>query len=72
MIIEKDGKGFIRSGKYISNKDDILIAEGITLTLDGSSSLEDGGETFNNPNVGDFVGTKGYFIIKSLKVYPKD
>lgn len=46
------------------------MGEGLTINLDGSSNIEDGGDTIGDPRIEEFTGGKSqFFHIITLQVY---
>lgn len=54
VVIQKDGKGYIRPGP-VGFDENAILGDGITLIMNGLSSLEDGGHPFGDPNFKDFL-----------------
>lgn len=70
IVIQKDKSGYIRSNKYQSNEDFLIEAEDLTISLTGNCNLEDGGTSFENPNIKDFTGGDSqWFALKFLDIY---
>ncbi len=50
VTIQKDGKGYIRKCPVdVIDNGNGVMAEGVTLNIDGLSNLEDGGIAFGDP-----------------------
>lgn len=46
------------------------MGEGLTITLDGNSNIEDGGDTTGTPTIEQFTGgTSQFFHIVTLQAY---
>lgn len=70
VTIQKDGKGYIRKCPVeIIDKGKGIMAEGVTLNIDGLSNLEDGGTAFGDPVFEEFTPQGQWFHISSLDVY---